>query len=229
MNAQPDVDKLIRQTRQYEFTDGLVELQMGIILVILGALSQLAFSPMYMRLYMRLNISLSETFGTWAKWLTILIILLPAFVALGTRPIIKYVRRRWLWRNSGFVKPLPSIVSRKTLVLATAIVVVSTAVGFILSRAGWSEPMLPLRILVAGVGWAQGVIMIGVGRTTGLSHYRWFGIVGGPASTLFLLLHLPFGQAFLVLCLLWGLAFAVSGLISLRCALLTLRKADKDG
>ncbi len=227
MNTQPDVDELVRRTRRYEFADGLVELQMGVILVILGILSQLAFSPMYI---MRLQLSLARALGAWAKWLTLLVVLLPVFVALGTRHIIAYVRRRWLWRDSGFVKPLlPSAVSRKTLTLATAIVVVSTVVGFMLSRAGWSEPMLPLRMLVVSVGWAQGITMIGVGHTTGLSHYTWLGIVGGLASTLFLFLHLTFGQALLALCLLWGLAFTASGLISLRCALLMLRKANEDG
>lgn len=225
MSAQPDVNKLIRQTRRYEFADGLVDLQVGVILVILGTLPLLVFSPMYMRL----QFSLVRAFGVWAKWLALLVVLLPAFVALGTRHIIRYVRQRWLWCDSGFVKPLPSAVSRKTLALATAIVVVSTVVGFMLSRAGWGGPMFPLRMLVASVGWAQGITMIGVGRTTGLSHYTWLGIVGGLASTLFLFLHLTLGQAWLALCLLWGLAFTASGLISLRCALLTLRKANKDG
>lgn len=230
MNAQPDVDKLICQTRRYEFADGLVDLQMGVILVILGILPQLVFSPMYMRLQLRLLFSLARAFGDWAKWLTLLIVSLPAFVALlGTRHIIRYVRQRWLWHDSGFVKPLPSAVSRKMLTLATAIVVVSTVVGFMLSRAGWGGPMFPLRMLVVSVGWAQGITMIGVGHTTGLSHYTWLGIVGGLASTLFLFLHLTLGQAWLALCLLWGLAFTVSGLISLRCTLLMLRKANKDG
>ena len=43
MSTQPDVDGLIRETRRYEFADGLVELQMGVLLTIMGALSQLVF------------------------------------------------------------------------------------------------------------------------------------------------------------------------------------------
>jgi hypothetical protein len=225
MSTQPDVDGLIRETRRYEFADGLVELQMGVLLTIMGALSQLVFSPKLIHL----SLSLSQTLGSWARWLTVLIVLLPTLAAFGTRHIVKYVRRRWLWRTSGFVEPLPSAVPRKALTFATATVVVSVAVAFALSRAGWGEPMLPLRVLVASVGWAQGITMIGVGRTTGLAHYAWLGIVGGSASTSFLFLHLTFGQAWLAFCLLWGLAFTASGLFSLRCALLRLREANQDG
>ena len=225
MSTLPDVDGLIRRTRRYEFADGLVELQVGVLLALVGALSHLVFSPKLIHL----SLSLSQTLGSWARWLTVLIVLLPTLVAFGTHHVIKYVRRRWLWRTSGFVEPLSSAVPRRALVLATALVVISTGVAFALSRAGWGEPMLPLRMLVASVGWAQGIVMFAVGRATGLAHYAWLGIVGGLASTPFLFLHLAFGQTWLAFCLLWGLAFTASGLFSLRRALLRLRKANEDG
>jgi hypothetical protein len=84
-------------------------------------------------------------------------------------------------------------------------------------------------MLVASAGWAQGVVMMDVSRTTGLSHYAWLGIVGGLASTVFLALHLPFGLTWLAFCLLWALAFAISGLVSLRRRLRMMRKANVDG
>jgi hypothetical protein len=50
----------------------------------------------------------------------------------------------------------------------------------------------------------------------------------GLASTVFLALRLPFGLTWLAFCLLWALAFAASGLVSLRRTLL-MRRANVDG
>jgi hypothetical protein len=220
-----NVDDLVRRTRRYEFSDGLVELQISAVLLSVGVLVALVFGPVFSRLVL----GLSRALGSWAKWLAVLILLLPPLVAYGGRHLLRYVRRRWLWRASGFVEPLPSAVSRWTLVLATALVVVSIVVGLLLVRSGYGGPMLLLRILVASVGWAQGATMIGVSRATGLSHHAWVGIVGGLASTALLLVELPFGQAWLALSLLWALAFAVSGLVSLRRALLRTREVNRGG
>jgi hypothetical protein len=220
-----NVDDLVRRTRRYEFSDGLTELQISAVLASLGVMVALVFSPVFARLSLGLSLAL----GSWARWLAVLIVLLPPLVAYGGRHLLRYVRRRWLWRASGFVEPLPSIVPRWTLVLATALVVVSIVVGLLLLRSGRGEPMLILRILVASVGWAQAATMVGVSRATGLSQHAWLGIGGGLASTAFLFLELPFGQAWLALSLLWALAFAVSGLVSLRRALLRTREVNRGG
>ena len=226
MTYQPSarIDDLIRDTRSYEFADGLVDLHMSVILVAIGASTALVFSPTVIRL----SLWLSATLGSWAKWLVVLIVLFPSLLAIGMRRLVTPARRRWLWRNRGFVEPLPSAVSPKALALATVIVVAGMLVSFFLVRSGKGEPVLLLRMLVASIGWAQGAIMVSVSRTTGLAHYAWLGIAGGLASTTFLFLSLPFGQAWLAFCLLWGLAFAASGLISLRSALLKLRIAGGD-
>jgi hypothetical protein len=219
------VDDLVRKTRRYEFADGLVDLQMSVILIALGVLSPLVFT----RAFVRLGLRLAEALGSWAMWLTMLIVLLPAVIAIGTRRLVRYVRRRWLWCDSGFVEPLPSAASGGTLVLATALIVVGIVTGVILYRSGRAEAMLPLRMLVAGAGWAQGAIMIGVSRKTGMSRYAWLGVVGGLASTVFLAFHLSFGLTWLAFCLLWASAFAVSGLLSLRRTLLMIRRANGNG
>ena len=36
MNAKSDISALLRQTRRYEFSDGLVELQVGVVMIALG-------------------------------------------------------------------------------------------------------------------------------------------------------------------------------------------------
>jgi hypothetical protein len=224
-HSSVNVDDLVRRTRRYEFSDGLVELQISAVLASVGVMVALVFSPAFARS----SLGLSRTLGSWARWLALLILLLPPLVAYGGRHLLRYVRRRWLWRASGFVEPLPSAVSRWTLVLAAALVVVPILVGLLLVRSGYREPMLLLRILVASVGWAQGATMIGVSRATGLSHHTWVGIVGGLASTALLFLELPFGHAWLALSLLWALALAVSGLVSLHRAILRTREVNRGG
>jgi len=107
--------------------------------------------------------------------------------------------------------------------------VVNLVIGVLLYRSGRVGPMAILRMLVAGVGWAQGVIMIGVGRRTGLSDYTWLGIGGGLASTAFLFLRLSFGRIWLAFCVLWALGLAVSGLVSLRRALVRMREVNRGG
>jgi hypothetical protein len=227
MAVQPNVnaDDLIRATRRYEFSDGLVELQLSVVLASLGVSIALVFSP----LFVRLVLGLSRTFGSWAKWLAAVIVLAPALIAVGTRQLLRAVRRRWIWRSSGFVEPLPSAVPASALVLGTAIVVVASVVAVMLYRSGGREPMLVVRALVASAGWAQGVSTIGVGRRTGLANYTRLGIAGGLASTVFLFLRLPFGQIWLAFCLLWALGLAISGLVSLRRALLRTHEVSRSG
>jgi hypothetical protein len=48
MMALPDVDKLIRQTRQYEFSDGLRDLQVAVLLGIGCMTVWLSLEPMWM-------------------------------------------------------------------------------------------------------------------------------------------------------------------------------------
>ena len=226
MTSKPavNVDGLIRKTRRYEFADGLVDLQMALTMASLGTLFPIVFSGALIRL----GSALAEALGAWARWLSFIVLAIPALVALGSRHLLKYVRRRWLWRASGFVDPLPSAVSPRALILGTLILVVGIVAAVMLYRSGSVDEMLPMRMLVAGSGWAQGIATIGLSRVTGLSRYAWLGIAGGLVSTVFLFLPLRFDQAWLAFALLWATAFAVSGLVTLRGTLLQIRAAQ-DG
>jgi hypothetical protein len=152
------------------------------------------------------------------------VLLLPVLVAFGARHALRAVRRRWLWRTSGFVEPLRSAVPPLALAFGVAIFVVASVAGVLVYRSGGREPMMILRVLVAGAGWAQGATMIGVSQRTGLRNHKWLGLVGGLASTVFLFWRLSFGHTWLAFTVLWALAFAVSGLVSLRRALRRTRE-----
>ena len=50
MSVQPDIEKLIRQTKQYEFADGLRDIQLGLFMGSMGALTWLVISPIWIYL-----------------------------------------------------------------------------------------------------------------------------------------------------------------------------------
>ena len=126
MNTQQDITKLMLQTRQYEFIDGLRDLQLAVIFASLGATSWLILDFVYLP-YIA---NLMKVFGRSAVWLSLLLALLPAILGLGMLSLISFVRRRWLWQHTGMVKSLNQMVPRWSVVFATIIYVLSIVLVF---------------------------------------------------------------------------------------------------
>ena len=218
MAAQPNVDKLVRQTFQYEFSDGLRDLQLAVLLGIGGVTVWLALDP----LWITFIATLMQVLGRWAAWLSMLLVLVAPLAALGSLGLMNILRRRWLWRESGMIKSRWS-VSRRVSVLSALIFVGGVALAFYARSLGWADDLFVLRMLWAATGWSFGYTLIGVGHDIGLSRYIWLGCVGGLISTALLFLPLAFGQTALALGLGWGLLLAASGLITLRRVILSVR------
>ncbi len=219
MTFQSKAEDLIRQTQQYEFTDGLRDLQMAIILATYGIILWLILDLVYLPFV----VELMKAFGKWAIWLSLLLLVIPILVAWGTTGAMNYFRRRWLWRNSGMVKPLSQLIPLWAIVLGVVIYLVSVMLALRLHFAAQADILFALQMLVVATGWSTGVILVGLGHTIGLPHYIWLGVIGGLASTFLFILPLTFGQTALVFGLSWGLIFAVSGIILLRHTLLSLQ------
>ena len=211
MVAQPDVDQLIRQTRRYEFADGLRDLQLAVILGLGGITVWLAFEPFWLAFIAKLV----QVWGRWAVWLNMLPVLLAPLAAWGILALMNFLRRRWLWRESGMVKPSRWMVPRKVNLLSAVILVGGIALGFGLYLLGQADVVFALRMLWVATGWSFGYTLIGVGRNLDLTRYVWLGVSGGLASTLLLVLPLTFGQAALAFGLGWCLLLAGSGIIVL--------------
>jgi hypothetical protein len=142
-------------------------------------------------------------------WLSLLLVFLPAILGLGMLGLINFVRRRWLWRHTGMVKPSNQIVPRWSVVFATIIYVLSIVFVFIYKPA---NTLLILQMLVVAAGWSTGLMLIGAGNYLKLVRYVWMGLLGGLISTLLLFTNLTFGQTALVFGLSWGIMFAVVGI-----------------
>ncbi|MDY7075801.1 MAG: hypothetical protein SXV54_02645 [Chloroflexota bacterium] len=220
-----DVDKLIQQTRQYEFADGLRDLQLAVSIGLGGVICWLVLNPAWMIFLF----NLVNAYGRWVAWVNLLLVFLPTLAAWGVFGLTNYVRRRWLWRESGMVKPSRWMVTRRGTALSAAILIGGVVLGFGLHQIGWADDRLMLQMVWAATGWSFGYTLVGLGRNTGLARYVWMGAIGGSASTIVLFLPLTFGQAALAFGLWWGLALAVSGIVVLRRALPSVRKVSHGG
>jgi hypothetical protein len=209
---QPDVEKLIQQTRQYEFADGLRDLQLAVLLTLGGVAVWLSLNPVWMMVV----VNLVNRLGRWAAWLNMLPLVLVCLAGWGMLRLMDTLRRRWLWRESGMVKPSRWMVPRLVTVLSALILLGGLALGFGLRYLGRVGDDLALRMLWAATGWSFGYTLVGMGQHVGLRRYVWLGGVGGVLSTALLFLPLAFGQAGLAFGLLWGLLLAASGAVVLR-------------
>jgi hypothetical protein len=219
MMSRPDVDKLIRQTRRYEFSDGLRDLQMALLLGIGGLAVWLAFEPTWLAFVG----NMIKVFGRWAAWINMLPVILAPVAMWGMLHLMDYLRQHRLWRESGMVKSSGWIVPRRVNVLSAVILMSGLALGLGLRYLGRADDSFVLRMLWTATGWAFGYTLAGVGRHIGLSRYVWLGVTGGLMSTVMLFLPLTFGQTSLVFGLSWCLLLAVSGIVTLQRAMFLVK------
>jgi hypothetical protein len=220
MMAQPNVDQLIRQTRKYEFSDGLRDLQGAVLLGIGGIAVWLELEPIWIT-FVR---NIVKTFGRWAVWINMLPILLAIMAVWGMLYLMNYLRRRWLWQESGMVKSSLWIVSRRINILSVIILLGGVALGYGARYVGFADDTFVLRMLWAATGWSFGYSLAAVGHNICLTRYIRLGVVGGLMSTVMLFLPLSFGQTSLVFGLSWCLLLSVSGIVTLRHAILAVKE-----
>jgi len=225
MTVQPDIQDLMRRTRHYEFADGLRDLQLALMFGLSGAGIWLAFSPIWMAFLGALMLR----YGRWAAWAGLLWVFLPALAVFGMLGVKKVLRSRWLWAQTGTVRPSRWAVSRRVNLISAIILVGGIAVGIGLRSLGWVNEIFVLRMLWTATGWSFGYTLVGVGRELDMTRYTRIGLVGAVASTVILLTPIGFGAAALALGLGWFLVLSVSGGVTLRGAWLTAGKATGRG
>ena len=211
MTTRVDIHKVIQRTRRYEFSDGLRDLQSAAMFISFGLQSWLIFEPRWWAILLGLR----DSTGNWAMWAAVLLFLsLPVWATWGTLGIMTYLRRRWLWRESGMVKASRVIVPRPLMVFAGAIAIGGILSGVGLRAAGQVDDTFIWRMIWAAAGWSAGVVLVGLGRHIGVARYLWLGVMGVLISTIVLVLPLTSGQTGLVFGVAWGLVFAVAGTVT---------------
>lgn len=220
--AQPNVDQLIRQTRQYEFSDGLRDLQLAVLLGFSSAAVWLSFEPGWLTFVARV----ANTFGRWAAWINMLPLVVAIAAVWGMLALMNYLRRRWLWRESGMVKSSRWVVPRRVNVLSAVILLCGLGLGLGLRYLGWVGDAFVLRLLWATTGWSFGYTLVGVGRHIGLQRYVRLGVAGSLVSTAALFLPLTFGQVALAFGLAWTVLLTASGIVTLQRAVRSAAPRD---
>ncbi len=226
MKSFPDVEDLIRKTRQYEFADGLRDLQLGAYLWVSGLMWWVIFE----RFWIALLLDLRQNVGRWAVWgATLALILLPVLAFYGIFTLTKALRRRWLWRTSGMVKPARWMTPRRINLISFVIFIGGLGLGYGLKALLDADDFFLWRMFLAALGWAFGYMLISLGKHISISRYRWLGGLGGLSTTLFIFFPLSFGQAGLAFCTGWGMLLIASGIVTLRQAWLASGGVNDGG
>jgi hypothetical protein len=214
MFEQVDTKKIILETKQYEFADGLRDIQLGFALILMGGVW---FGLMYQPSWLMFMIQLGRDYGRWATVVAFLLLFfLPAVATSGMQRVMESVRRRWLWRESGMVKASPILVPTYVSVLATVVFISTLVLGLRFQSFLKTDDFYLMSLIMVGVGWSFGVSLIGLGINLKVWRYVVMGVVGGVVSTALFLYQSSLTDAGLLSFLGWGLILLTSGLIVLK-------------
>jgi len=218
------IDNLTRVTRRRDFEDGLMDFVFAGAFLFIGLLAGFFTSPVGLRWYL--------TSLLWNREITIIaeitLFLLFILFVFGAKRMIARIRRKTLWKNRGFVKPLRWQVSWKINALAVIVLIAMLVIAFWLLLNGSISREIVLRTLVSSAGVATGFVFFGMGKELDLQRYRWVGVVGGVLSALIILTPMSFSSSWLALGIGWMIVLTISGLWALQKSLVALREGDSE-
>jgi hypothetical protein len=215
MNAQSEVRKLVHQTQRYEFSDGLRDLQWALVMITIGITTWVIFDNA--NAWVALSLDLNARFGDFGVWvLGLLLIVVPWVPALATLLVMRYIRQRYLWRESGYVESKRWMVSRSVMLGGFVIVMLALALGAWLQIHAPPNEMFLFRVIIVAGGWSTAYILVQIGRQFDLPRYVWVGIIGSLTTAVLLFLPITVGQMGLVWGLIWGGLLVISGYRPLR-------------
>jgi hypothetical protein len=207
-----DFEELTLQTRRLDFEDGLTDLQVGALFLVMSLGAAFFFSTAGITWFARAlilqrEITLVALAGIFGCFI---------LVAFGSRRLIARVRREYLWKERGEIVPLPWQVEPWVNVLAAAVFMILMMLGLWVVLRGGSENEAILRLLIAASGVATGITYLGMGRSLRLNRYLPVGIVGGLLSGVLFFIPLAFSESWLGLGVIWTTVLLISGLYALR-------------
>ncbi|MCJ7625953.1 MAG: hypothetical protein MUO76_20870 [Anaerolineaceae bacterium] len=213
MEDTKNVEELVRKTQYFEFSDGLRDLQYGLVFFFIGAVGWLIFEPFWMRFLIRIR----DSAGVWAMWFGgILTLAIPVIIAIGMIRLMRTLRLRRLWRDTGIVKPMRILFPAWASITAGAIVTLGIVLVVVLQMTRGRDPLLAWQLLWAAAGWSLTFTFMYLGNRLKISRYIGLGIFGFIFSALLPLISSTFGMAALIFGIIWGIPLLVSGAFILR-------------
>jgi len=212
MNNDKLIEAKMLETRRYEFSDGLRDIQIGIYLMFLGVVQWLIFEPEWWRLLFNIRESSGKVTMMLANFFVILI---PALFAYGFLRLMDVIRRKWLWKESGMVKTSRWVMPRRASVFSAVVMIVGIGLGLLFRNALAVDEFYVWRLLFAAAGIAFASSLVAMGTHLQLNRYYVIGMLGGLVSALSLLFVFPPGISSLLLFGFWSLLLYISGSVAL--------------
>ncbi len=224
MDKKLDFEGLTRQTRRFDFEDGLTDLQVSALFLVMSLGAAFFFSTAGLTrftkaLILQREITLVALAGIFGCFI---------LGAFGSRRLIARVRREYFWKDRGEIVPLPVQVDKWVTVLSAAVFLILMIFGLWALLRGGSDDQAILRLLVAASGVATGIIYLGMGRSIRLNRYLPVGIVGGLLSGVLFFIPLTWSESWLGLGAIWTTVLLISGLSALRRTRLSMAEANHD-
>lgn len=220
MNTPLDIDKLTQQTQRHEYLDGLRDLHIGIVILILSLLNWFVLSPAGATLLIK-AVLYDKTLATIGLLGILALIILIAF---GSERIMERIRRATLWKESGFVKPLRYGFNKWMVITATAVMLAIIIGSVWLMAMGKISQEIALRSIPAASSLGTGILFFGMGRSLKILRYQTAAFSGAFLALLLYFYPLSFAQSWLFLGLGWALILLTSGTWALRLALSELKQ-----
>lgn len=221
MDKKLDFEGLTRQTRRLDFEDGLTDLQVSALFLVmsLGAAFFFSTAGLTKALILQREITLVALAGIFGCFI---------LGAFGSRRLIARVRREYFWKDRGEIVPLHMQVDKGVSVLSAAVFLILMIFGLWVVLRGGSDDEAILRLLVAASGVATGIIYLGMGRSIRLNRYLPVGIVGGLLSGVLFFIPLTFSESWLVFGAIWTTILLISGLYALWRTRLSMFEVNHD-
>jgi hypothetical protein len=218
------LDNLTRITRRREFEDGLFDFVLAVTFLMIGIAGWIFFSPWAIQWYVKFLILNREVTIIALLTLSAFFILL-IFLA---RRFVEYIRRTYLWRESGYVKSLRWQVKTSINLIAGTVTILMIVFAFWLMLRGLISSEDVLRVLVSSVGVSTGIVFLGVGFDLQLRRYISVGLIGMMTSISLLFIPVTFSMSWLIFGLIWVTILSISGLVALRVALITKEERGNE-
>ncbi len=159
-----------------------------------------------------------------------LLAMLPAFwlAIYGSRRLIDWIRRSYLWTETGYVEPLKWQV-RTSVTLAAGFASIALIILAIwLMVTGSLNEEAVLRTLAASASLGTAIVYLGTGIDLRLRRYEAVGIAGLILSVTVLSQPASFSQSWLLFGVGWMAILTVSGLWALRRSVLTMAESPSE-
>lgn len=217
MNTHLDIDKLVQQTHRYEFSDGLRDFQLGLMMTASGIMTWIVFDKA--DVWMPLMAELATRFGAPARYLILILVMVPSLLALTALLLMRYVRRRWLWRNSGYVSSRQIVVPFPVSVISVFVLLVPLVLGWLAQMVQLVPDSFTLRLMLVASGWSFGYTLVEMGRRLDLRRYVQIGLWASLITAVLLVLPITLGLTALLWGIVWGAMLTLSGIGPLSAAI----------